>query len=208
MLGLNYFFKHNLSKLLFGILFSGIVFGTLTALIFLIAVFFDTEIELKFALEITKMVAILGALIVGFASILGVMIRTYFFKKVYSTSPFNKLENIGFKEKTIHKENRWRFTDKITFKKINDYEIVVDIDPKKYAVIKFFVKCQFKKRSKDELKEIQKKIKEYNINFDYNGMSKKYNVRKMTVISISQSDQELHEFVSLLKSLHIEPFQI
>lgn len=159
---------------------------------------------------ITLICVLLGTSIIFPISIIGVAFLEWRNKRkirnrAYSIPPFNELNKIGFTNSYLNKNSKWNFTEENKEITIDNYLITCDIkrDSPNTILFKTFIKnCVIEK---ERFKTLETKFKQNDIYFDLNGLIKKYNIKKNMDLTIEQVEDDLNQFVIILKQENFEP---
>lgn len=202
------FFTLNKHKIKFFFLFS-----SLTLSISISILFFWTYYQNKGLPDIELLAAILLTAWFGFPmfililSYTGWKINGHYRKRAFKTSPFNKLDTIGFKETYVNWDTKWHFTTVAKVGIVNGYPILCDIDESKPKFIVFQAFFKLKKLDKKEFSRLSAKFKPYRIEFDFDSINQKYNIKKSSE-TIESLKIQLTKFTEILQEESFEPIDI
>jgi hypothetical protein len=147
---------------------------------------------------------VLPLLFIGFFS-LGWLYKRSIRNKMCKKRPFDELDKIGFKVSYLNENKKWVFTEEIKEIVIDNYRIQCDVNRDSSSIIEFKAFVQHKGLDKERFERVKKRFKEAEIYFDFDGLIKKYNIKKITSLTIEQLNTELLQFVQTLKSEEFEP---
>jgi hypothetical protein len=126
--------------------------------------------------------------------------------KCFNSIPFNKLDSIGFKKKTLNEGSKSKFICEYYTAMINDFIVDCDVDTQNdHKNLRFKFYLQGRQIEKEDFKRIKNSIEEQNGFFDFYSVFKKYHYKKHKLTSINQLETELIEFSKLLINLNLKP---
>ena len=125
--------------------------------------------------------------------------------KAFKQPPFKDLAKIGFTNSYLNKNSKWKFTEEIKEVTIDNYLITCDIKRDTPNTILFKALIKHCVIEKERFKTLETKFKQDDIYFDFNGLIKKYNVKKSMNLTIEQVEYDLKQFVMILKREEFEP---
>jgi hypothetical protein len=127
-------------------------------------------------------------------------------KNAFSKTPFNQIESIGFHKSYIGDTSKWSFTDQISEGKLNGFTLRMDISKEKgYQFIEFDIPVEWKKLDKSEFSRLTKKFKQHNAEFRIGSIVKQYDTRQQPFQTVSNLQQDLELFTTLLRQESFEP---
>lgn len=126
-------------------------------------------------------------------------------KRVFTKSPFNQIENIGFYKAYKGDNSKWMFTDEIKKGTLNGFTLTMDISKEKSHTLEFEIETKWKELNKSEYNRLMEKFKQQNIEFRIGSLVKYYNIKRPLLKSLSDLKQELELFTSLLHKEGFEP---
>lgn len=130
-------------------------------------------------------------------------------KKALQTSPFNQLEEIGFKACYYHCQNWKSTTDRSLCLAINEFIVIFDAPgpDRKMPCALFTVLIKKKKLNKQERSNLQRELQSRTIKhfvlFERSQLSRIYPLKE-NIISLDQLKLELVDFVQFLKEAGFE----
>lgn len=188
-----------------GLIGMSIIFTSLVLIIFLIGYFNGQKPDLELFLTVVLCAAVgfpLFAMTVGF-------LRWWWDYSVinrnFNSFPFNELASIGFEKSMRNKNSKSKFTSEFYTRNLNGFIVDCEVDTQHEPgklVFKIYVKTKHVDKSK--YREIETTLSKKNGFFDFDFIGKKYHYKRHQLQSIKQLDQELHDFVGIIKSEDFE----
>ncbi|MBX9852091.1 MAG: hypothetical protein K2X86_10065 [Cytophagaceae bacterium] len=125
-------------------------------------------------------------------------------KKAYNTVPFDKLERLGFSKSLKNQKTKWYFTEEIKQGTINDFHLICDIDLQDPKIMEFKALVKFRAMG-DNFHHIKSTLNLYDIDFDDEYITKRYNLKNLKIATDSHLKADLEKFIDLLKKENFEP---
>ena len=184
-----------------GLTWMSIIFTSLVLMIFLIGYLNGQKPSSELFLTVVLSAAVgfpVFAITVGF-------LRWWWDYSVinrnFNSYPFDELSSIGF-EKSLRNENsKSKFTSEFYTRNLDGFKVDCEVNTQhepNELVFKIYVNA--KQIDKSTFREIENKLFEKNGFFDFDFIGKKYHYKRHQLQSIKQLDQELHDFISTIKS--------
>ena len=123
--------------------------------------------------------------------------------KALKKSPFNQLYEIGFRAAYIHADTKWLFTEETLEATILGYNIQFNVNRDTPKKVEFTVFVQDAELDKKKYDRLESTFKKENVFFDFDGLVKKYDLRKGSDLTIAQLEKEL---IFLVEKLKLEGF--
>lgn len=120
--------------------------------------------------------------------------------KALRNAPFNKLYEIGFRAAYINANTRWLFTEETLETFIHGYRVQFNVERGAPKQVEFLVFVQHVELGKEKFNLLESTYKKENIFFDFDGLIKKYDLRKTSNLTIGQLEKELILFVEVVKA--------
>lgn len=196
----------NRHKILFALKVSSITFTIIVLVVF--AIIGLTKNEYPDLLLFIKVLA--GASIVFPIFLVGLAYLDWYSKtqvrnKAFKQKPFNELDKIGFTVSYLYEKTKWYFTEETKELSINNYLIQCDVRRETPNTIEFKAYIKYKEIEEERMKTLVAKFKQQEIYFDFDGLVKKYNIKKAMNLTIEQIKSELTQFVQALEREKFEP---
>ncbi|NQY29680.1 MAG: hypothetical protein HRT69_09425 [Flavobacteriaceae bacterium] len=192
---MKHFFKLNKHKVFFAYKLSSIVFTTLAIVMFIIA-FLSSEIPSNFIIAITFLNTII---IIPFFILLAAYIEWYSSyknrKKIFSNTPFDKINEIGFENVEIKNETKYFFTEEIKTGVLSEYNIVCDVKKGCSKVLQFCFLIDLQTIENNQITEF---CNQHNIEFNYCSFIKEFDTEYLDFNNITGLKNELEKFITLL----------
>lgn len=125
--------------------------------------------------------------------------------KILKKAPFDQLHEIGFVATYIGSDTNYAFTEETLGATILGYYIQFNIErgaPRKVEFIAFVYHTELEKKNFNQL---ESKFKKEDVFFDFDGLIKKYDLRKRSDLTIEQLEKDLILFVEELKAEGFKP---
>lgn len=204
---MKYFLELNKWKLKYAFIATSIVFTTIVLGIFIYAYSVGQQQP-----ELSLLIAVFfGAGIVSplFVLLIGTLRGTWDLnkrRKAFNKEPFGQLKQYGFSEILKNESNKWQFSEPILKGKIENYEILAEVDTQ-YApdVIRFQALTKVEPKGKEEVKRLSRKFEPYDIQLDYDRVTKQISIKDERINSISQLITELNNFISIIQREKFAP---
>ncbi|SFS81386.1 hypothetical protein [Lutibacter maritimus] len=180
--------------------------GILTSGFSIFLYFFHSEITVNWIFIIYSLTLIVLPLFVLSAWISDWFRKRKYKEQILNNKPYSELKNIGFTRKTI-KPNHNSLIDYVQFAKINDCELIFDIDIMNPKIAEFQI-YGYTNLNNSEFTEKFKELKSNNIDISYFGFSKMINTKKEKFNSIQELEQTLREFTHIVKKIKYDPIPI
>jgi len=200
------FLQINKSKLKFAFIFSSLVFSGLVLIIFAIG-FFNQQIP-----EISLFLTVLLGAGLGmplFIILIGTLRGTWDIRKrkrAFSSKPYSELKNFGFVEQLKNKNNRWQFSEHVLIGEICDYKILAEVDTQNAPnVIRFQAITEIENIGNDEIRRLTRKFEPYDIELDFDGVTKKIFIKDKRITTIDQLLNDLKNFIEIIKRENFKP---
>ncbi|HOI00810.1 MAG TPA: hypothetical protein PLE85_09765 [Bacteroidales bacterium] len=197
------FLINNRQKLGFAFKVISLIFLTTIATIILIMGFFKNQIP-DIGLLLTIILSaglVLPIFIIGLAY-LKWLNRTRIRKRIYSTSPLDRLEEIGFTKLLINSNTKWYFTEEIKSGQINDFQVLCNGAPR---IIEFTALTEPLCLDQNEYKDLKARLKQDSLYPNFEGITKQYCLGQLRVLSIEQIKLDLEQLTDILKREEIKP---
>lgn len=202
---MNEFLKLNKHKLPFAFISTSLAFLAI-ALVFLAIAYFNNQFPDLSLLIIILLVAGIGfPVFIIMVAYLEWLSKRRLRIKAFSVKPFDQLDKIGFTKSFINEKNKLYFTEETKEGIFNDFRIICDVTRKNPKTIQFKALIKHKQIEEDDLKKLENQLKTQNIVFDFDGIIKMYNLKRLTIHSIIQLESDLVKFTELLKKQNFEP---
>lgn len=121
-------------------------------------------------------------------------------QKVFTRTPFDQVDKIGFYRTHIGDTSKFSFTDEIKEGKFNGFTLKMDLSKEKgRRFIEFDIPVEWKKLDRIEFSRLTKKLKQYNAEFRIGSIVKLYDTRQHTLQTISELKADLERFTVLLR---------
>jgi len=196
------FLENNKQKLGFAFKTTSVIFLTIIFIILIIGYFKNQLPDIWLFLTIIFFAGLLFPIfIIGLAFINWIHI-TRIRKRIYGLSPFDKLSEIGFSKSFINSENKWYFTEEIKSGQIHEFEILCDAIPR---VILFTALVDSKKLDRIQFRTLRKRLKQHDIFFNFEGITKQYQIKHVKGWSIEELKKDLFLFTEILKQENFKP---
>lgn len=134
---------------------------------------------------------------------LGWLYNSYLRKQLLSLKSFDQLNKIGFTISYRNLNNKWAFTEETLKTELSGYQIELDTNGNAPKIIEFkvFVKPD---TWDNHIEGLKRKFKKEELDIDFDGIIRKYDVKKLKHLTIEQLKLELIEFV---EAIRVEGFQ-
>lgn len=203
------FLELNNHKLKFAFLFISITFTSIVVMAILASIFNGNG-----PIDRLIVVTVLLTASIGFPSfIVGLVCLIWFNKarnrhRAFQKDPFDKLDRLGFKTVLTYEKTKWYFTEEIKEAEIHGYRVHCDVQretPKKIDFIAHVIPINM---TREIFKKLEKEFKNEDIYFDFDGCLRKiYSLKNTTGLTIENLNDDLKNFVELLRSKGFEPKQ-
>jgi hypothetical protein len=126
-------------------------------------------------------------------------------QKVFTTTPFDQVDKIGFYRTHIGDTSKFSFTDEIKEGKLNGFTLKMDLSKEKgRRFIEFDIPVEWKKLDRIEFSRLTEKLKQYNAEFRIGSIVKQYDTRQHTLQTISDLKQDLDRLTAILQQAGFE----
>lgn len=125
--------------------------------------------------------------------------------KALKKAPFDKLNEIGFVPKFIGADTAFSFTEEMLEASINGYRVQFNVNRDTPKKVEFIVFVEAAELSKERYNRLKSMFKKENVFFDFYGLIKKYDLRKISNLTIDQVEKELIQVIEVLKAEGFEP---
>lgn len=200
------FFKLNKSKLKFAFGFTSAVFTTLVLIIFAIGYFIGQIPGLSLFLTVI-LVASIG--IPAFILVIGIIRGAWDLdkrKKAFNSRPFAELLNHGFTVQMKNDKNRWQFSEPILTGRIENFQILAEVDTQHAPdIIRFQALTEVERIGKEEVQRLTRKFSPEDIELDFNGVTKRISVKNHRIRKIDELTNELSRFIRTIKQENFKP---
>lgn len=121
-------------------------------------------------------------------------------QKVFTMTPFDQVDKIGFYRTHIGDTSKFSFTDEIKEGKLNGFTLIMDMSKEKgRRFIEFDIPVEWKKLDRIEFSRLTEKLKQHNAEFRIGSIVKQYDTRQHTLQTISNLKKDLERFTELLR---------
>jgi hypothetical protein len=196
---MNTFFKLNSHKLKFAATVTVVAFLSLEFVVSLIASAKGYRLNESLIIAIL-LVSIIAAPIFILSMAYFVWVYNRFRRnQIFSKSPFNKLDSIGFYKSLKNEGTKWHFTEEIWQGEINGFKINCDLSEEKNNAVEFTVLSVFRQIDKSEYRRLEKLFDHYNGYFKFDAIAKSFSVKQAQVLTIEDLRNDLQKFSMILK---------
>ena len=127
-------------------------------------------------------------------------------RKAFGTYPFSELSNYGFTEKLKNDISRWQFSEPILTGKIDNFEIIAEVDTQHEPdIIKFQALTEVEAIGKNEVRRLTRKFSTDDIHLDFHGVSKRISVKNHRMNNVTELTNELARFIQILNQENFKP---
>jgi hypothetical protein len=127
-------------------------------------------------------------------------------QRLFSKTPFNRIENIGFYKAYLHKCSKWALIEETKEGHLNGFTLRMNLSKEKgYYFIEFDIPLEWKKLEKSLYNSLTKKLKYHNAEFRIESIVKHYDTRQQILQTVSHLEQDLEYFTKILKQEGFEP---
>ncbi|WP_155203658.1 hypothetical protein [Xanthovirga aplysinae] len=127
-------------------------------------------------------------------------------KKAFQTFPFSELSKHGFDLSLKHEESKRTFSEQILVGRLEGFQILAEVNTQHAAnVIRFQALTEIKPISRKEIKRLHSKFKKYDIELDFQGVTKKISIKDGQISTYRKLNTSLKEFIEIIKSENFEP---
>jgi hypothetical protein len=203
------FFIENIKAIKTGFKWMSLIFTSLVLIIFFIAFINNQKPDLELFII---MILSSGIGFPIFGTAVG-FLRWWWdysvIRRNFQSFPFNKLQEIGFKEEVLNKNSKGKFTKLFYTGMIDKFIVDCSIETQNYSkflIFKFYINVN--QITNNDYKRINTLITKENGLLDFNWIGKKYHYKKHGIKSISELQNELEKFSRLILEENFEPFKI
>ncbi len=202
------FLQLNRSKLPFIFGVTSLVFTTLALAIF--AIGFLTAEGQGPTPSLFVTVILNAAVVVPFFILMVIVIRGSWDlakrEKAFGSKPFSDLSSKGFVTKLKNDKNRWQLVEPLLKGEIRSFPILAEVDTQHAAdVIRFQALVEKEVIKKGDFEKLTKKFSTEDIEFDFQGITKKISVKNYRMNTIDELMTELNRFIKLLEQEGLKP---
>jgi hypothetical protein len=193
------FLQLNKHKLKFAFKVSSLVFVSLVSIVFIIVSITSGIPDYSLIIIVILTAGIAFPCFTLFISYLAWYYKRWAKEKAFATPPFNELHVFGFTDKLQGEKTKWAFTEMVKGGAIHGFDMIADVLYNERNIIEVRAFTTWRQLDTMEYKRLSREFEEYNIEFDIGCFVKKYNIKRMSHLTINDLKRDLEEFTMLLK---------